>query len=398
MNERQSILSTVSIYHALNDGAVSVIPILFPIFKTIFNLSYTQVGIITGGALLINLISQLLIGRYADGKNFRTMLTLGILLISLSMFLLTNVNGFITLGIFIFLLRFSSSFFHPIGIGWISRTFKKYRLDHAMGIQSGFADIGSFIAISTTLYITDIFSWDFPLLLWSLAGGIIVISGIFLTRNIDEKYLKVKKEIKKQNFNQAIDEAIRFLERIKLLIPAFMVTGASWGVIITYLPLLLSERTNLSLPIIGIIVSIWIGIGTISTFLYGRINDHIGRKNVLLISYLTIGISGIILAIISNIFIYLILMVLLGISVFLTFPTLASFVSENTDESVEGRTFGVVFTLQLGGGTILLFIGGALSDIIGIWIPFAIIGVLSLLVALILRVYYTSDYIKTYTK
>ena len=91
-------------------------------------------------------------------------------------------------------------------------------------------------------------------------------------------------------------------------------------------------------------------------------------------------------------------MVLLGISVFLTFPTLASFVSENTDESVEGRTFGVVFTLQLGGGTILLFIGGALSDIIGIWIPFAIIGVLSLLVALILRVYYTSDYIKTYTK
>lgn len=372
-----------------------MIPILFPIFKTMFGLSYTQVGIITGGALLINIISQLMIGRISDGKNFRTMLTLGILLIGLSMFLLTQTIEFLTLTLFIFILRFSASFFHPIGIGWISRIFKKDRLDWAMGIQSGSADIGSFIAISTTLYITEIFRLEFPLLLWSLAGGIVVITGIILTRNIDEKHLIVKKKKERQTIKEAFNEAFALLRKIKILIPAFMISGASWGVIITYLPLLLAERTNLSLTHIGLIVALWIGTGALFSFFYGKINEALGRKNVLLLSYLTIGVSGILLAMYSNIVIYLLIMVLLGISVFLTFPTLASLISENTHESVEGRTFGTVFTLQLGGGTLLLFIGGILSDIIGIWVPFAILGVLSLMLSIVLRLNYNKNFISS---
>ena len=395
MKDKMKILSTVSLYHALNDGAVSVIPILFPIFKSIFNLSYTEIGAITGIGLLITIVAQLIIGRISDGKNFRTMLSLGVLLICISMYLLTYSQEFLTLILFIILLRISASFFHPIGTGWISRIFKKDRLDWAMGIQSGSADIGAFIAISTTLYITEIFRLEFPLLIWSLAGAIIVLIGILLTRNIDEKHLIVKMTKEKQNIKEAFNEAFLLLRRIKILIPAFMISGASWGVIITYLPLLLDERTNLSLALIGLIVALWIGIGALFSFFYGKINEKIGRKNVLLLSYLTIGISGILLTIYSNVFIYLVIMVLLGISVFLTFPTLASFISENTHESAEGRTFGTVFTLQLGGGTLLLFIGGVLSDLIGIWMPFAILGVLSLMLSIVLILNYRKSYISS---
>jgi FSR family fosmidomycin resistance protein-like MFS transporter len=395
MNYKNRILSTVSLYHGLNDGAISVIPILFPIFKTIFDLNYTQVGIITSGALFINIISQIFIGRISDGKNSRTILTLGILLISISMFLLTQAIEFLTLTFFIFILRFSASFFHPIGTGWISRIFKKYRLDWAMGIQSGSADIGAFIAISTTLYLTEIFGFEFPLLIWSLVGSITVLSGIILTRNIDDKYLIVKFKKEKQNIKEAFKEAFHLLKNIKILIPALMISGASWGVTITYLPLLLDERTSLSLGVIGLIVALWIGVGAIFSFFYGKINDIIGRKNVLLLSYLITGLSGILLALYTNVYLYIIIMILLGISIFLTFPTLASFVSENTHESAEGRTFGTVFTLQLGGGTMLLFIGGVLSDIFGIWIPFAMLGILSLILSVFLLINYKKDFIST---
>lgn len=395
MDYKKRILSTVCLYHGINDGALSVIPILFPIFKIMFNLSYTQVGFITGGALIINIISQLLIGRVSDGKNFRTLLSLGIILISISMFLLTQTIEFLSLMLFYFLLRLSSSFFHPIGIGWISRIFKNDRLDLAMGIQSGSADIGAFIAISTTLYATEVFDLKFPLLIWSLAGGIIVLSGIILTRDIDEKYLTVIKEKNKQSLKEAFHEAISMLKKIKLLIPAFMISGASWGVIITYFPLLLTERTDLSLAYIGLIVALWIGIGAISSFFYGKINEVIGRKKVLLISYLAIGISGILITMYTYVIVYLIIMIILGISVFLTFPTLASFISEKTHESAEGRTFGIVFTLQLGGGTLLLFIGGVLSDMIGIWVPFAILGILSLIISISLMINFNKDFITT---
>lgn len=384
MEEKLKILSTVSLYHALNDGAVAAIPILFPIFKIIFNLNYTQIGIITGGSLLINIIFQLMIGRVSDGKNSRTMLSLGILLISISMLLFTQTKGFYSLILLMFLLRIAASFFHPIGVGWISRIFKKHKLDWAMGIQSGLADIGAFIAISTTLYISEKISWKYPLYIWSIIGAIILLIGIVLTSNIKDEYLIVEKISKRQTIRESFNESIMFLKKIKLLIPAFIISGSSWGIIITYLPLFLTEKTDLSLPSIGLIVSIWIGIGSISSLFYGKISNKFGRNNVVFLSYLTIGITSILITYLSNIALITLIIILLGITVFITFPAITTFVSEITHESVEGKTFGTIFTLQLGGSTLFLFFGGFLSDAFGIWIPFMLLGFSSLIFSIIL--------------
>jgi FSR family fosmidomycin resistance protein-like MFS transporter len=387
MIDKYRILSIVSIYHALNDGAVSVIPILFPIFKDIYNLNYTQIGTITSISLLVHLIAQLQIGRTADGKNFRTMLSLGVLLISISLLIITQTNGFFTLMVFLIFLRFSASFFHPIGVGWISRIFKNDKLDMAMGIQSGSADLGAFIALSTTLYITDIKNWDFPLYLWAIAAAITVIIGMILTVNINENKLYVKKTKKKQKIKEIIQENLVILKRIKILIPAYMISGSAWGIIITYLPLLLVEKTNLSLAYVGLVVSIWIGLGSLISFCYGNIQKIIGRKNVIIFAYLIIGLMSLLLSFVTNIFVILLIMILLGITVFLTYPALFSFTSEVTHESIESGTFGLVFTLQLGGGTILLFSGGFLADLFTIGAPFIILGLPSLLLSIILIVH-----------
>jgi len=387
MNEKIRILSTVSLYHALNDGTVAVIPILFPIFKVIFNLSYTEIGIISGGGLLFSIITQFMIGRISDGKNSQKLLSLGIFVISISLILLTKAQGFFSLLLLMFFLRFGSSFFHPIGVGWISRIFKKDKLDWAMGIQSGSADIGAFIAISTTLYISEITSWGYPLFLWSFAGGIVILSGVYLTSNVKKEFLIVKKISKRQTIKEAISESVIFLKKIKLLVPAFIISGSCWGVVVTYLPLLLRERTDLSLAVIGLVVSIWIGIGSISSIYYGKICAGLGRKNVIFLSYLTIGITSILLSYFTDIAIIILIMVLLGITVFITFPAIVSLISEITHETVEGKTFGTIFTLQLGGSTLYLFLGGFLADIFGIWIPFMLLGVTTLLFSGILILY-----------
>ena len=77
MEEKKKILSAVSLYHALDDGVISVIPLLFPVFKVLFDLSYTQIGLITGGGLLVTLIGQLYLGHISDRKNFKIMLSGG---------------------------------------------------------------------------------------------------------------------------------------------------------------------------------------------------------------------------------------------------------------------------------------------------------------------------------
>lgn len=384
MHNKTSVLSTVSIYHAFNDGSVAVIPLLFPIFKTLLNLTYTQVGIIMGGGLLITLITQLVIGGQADIKNRSTLLSTGILLLSGSLLLLTHIQGFFTLLIFIILLRFSAGFFHPVGVGWISQTFKRDRLDWAMGIQSAFGDFGAFIAISTTLFIVEIIDWSFPFYLWSIAGILCLFIGIHLSRNSHSNHITIVNNCSTRNsFKTSVIKETTNIKKIKLFLPGIIISGSAWGIIITYLPLFLHEKTALSLSIIGIIVSIWIGIGTITCAFYGKIQLLIGRKNVVILSYLIIGLMCFSLSIFTNTLILIVIMIFLGISTFLTYPALFSFISETTDERYEGKTFGYIFTFQLGGGTILLFLGGISADIWGIWTPFILLGLLSLFVAII---------------
>lgn len=392
MYEKTRVLVTTSLYHAINDGSVSVIPILLPIFRDLYGLSYTQVGILTSSGLLVTLLAQLYIGRKADGKNFQTLLSTGLIIVAASLLLLTQSFDFFSLLALIVFLRIGLSFFHPIGVGWISRTYKTEKLDWAMGVQSGFADIGALLAIATTLYIAENTFWQVPLFLWAFLGLLGLIIGFLLTRHLDHTITTVPSINHKQNMKEALAEGMEMLKKIKLLVPAFMISGASWGTTLTYLPLLLDDRTALPLSVIGILAAVWIGTGSIASFLYGRICAWLKRKNVIILAYFTMGLMGLLLTIVLNVYALIIIMILLGVSTFLTFPALFSFVSEVTHESREGRTFGVMFTLQLGTGTALLFISGVLADIVGIWIPFGILGCFSLFVAILLLAHYRKSF------
>ena len=135
---------------------------------------------------------------------------------------------------------------------------------------------------------------------------------------------------------------------------------------------------------IGFIVSIWLGIGTIVCIFYGEIQSLIGRKNLIIFAFLAMGVTGFCLSIFTNILILIVVILILGVATFLSYPALFSFVSEITDKTLECRTFGYTFTLQLGGATLLLFFGGVTSDLWGIWTPFTILGILCLIVAFLL--------------
>jgi len=387
MNEKVKILSIVSIYHALNDGVICVVPLLFPVFKVLFDLNYTQIGFITGTGLLVTLFGQLIIGRVADRKNFRIFLAVGVLLMCISMLLLTRAESFLTLLFFMLFLRFSSSFFHPVGIGWISRTFKKDRLDWAMGIQSGFGDLGAFFAIFTTLFIADLSGWRMPLYLWCIIGVLILLCGLFITHNVDGNFNKKNDKPFKQNLSEALNEAWKVFKNVRMLLPAYILSGVAWSIFISYFPLFLSEQTTLSLTYIGLLTTLWVGIGVVVSFSYSRIQGFFGRRKVIFVAYFIMGFSGLLLALSVNIFLIAFAVLLLGISTFLTYPALFCFTSTVTDETMESKTFGYIFTVQLVGGTLIMFISGALSDIFGIWIPFAILGVFGLFVTLFMLFY-----------
>jgi MFS family permease len=213
-----------------------------------------------------------------------------------------------------------------------------------------------------------------------------------LTRKLEHHWIIVPKEKKRETLHETTVDAWRLLKKIKILVPAFVISGASWGIVITYLPLLLNARTSIPLPLIGLLVAMWTGVGSISSLSYGRIRKRIDRKKVLLVSYFMIGFMGFLLSYFTSIFVIVPVLILLGIAVFLTYPALFSFVSEVTHEANEGWTFGVTFTIQTGGSTVLSFFSGVLSDLYGIWMPFALLGTISLLFGIILLLNYSKPF------
>jgi len=385
MDDKKRILSAVALSHAFNDASVVIIPMLFPIFKKLFNLSYTEVGIITGGGLLITLISQLMIGRLSDKKNRRTFLLLGTFLLGITFLLIPFAEGFLTLVLFVFLHRFAASFFHPIGIAWISKIFKKDRLDWAMGIQSAFGDFGAFIAILTTPFIVEFKNWKYPFYIWTIISIFCLFIFIYLTHNfIYEINQNANEKNKKKKFQISLKDDWNAIKKTTIFLPGYIISGLAWSIIINYLPLLLAERTELSLSLIGVMISVWVGIGVIVCMFYGKITNRFGRKNVIIISYIAIGLMGVFISVFTDALILLIVIVLLGVATFLSYPALFSFISEVTEENFEGKMFGYIFTVQLAGGTIILFLSGVTSDLWGIWTPFAILGTLSFISAFLL--------------
>jgi MFS family permease len=248
-----------------------------------------------------------------------------------------------------------------------------------MGIQSALGDLGVFIAIASTLFIAETIGWTYPFYIWSIVGIMIIIIGILLTMGIPKTHLKHLTPSKKQTLSKKIKEYKQIIIHLRYFTPMLIISGATWGTTLTYLPLFLDETTPFSLSVIGLIISLWIGTGTLASFFYGNIKAMLGRKNTLLFCYLLMFTMNIILIVNPVVLMVPVIISILGIATFLTFPILFSYISEITHESNEGKTFGFTFTLQLGGGTFLLYISGFLSDVFGIWIPFIFMGLASLI-------------------
>src|SRR5262249_37765569 len=62
------ILVAISVCHLLNDMMQSVVPAIYPILKSSYNLSFTEIGLITLTFQLTASILQPLVGMYTDAR------------------------------------------------------------------------------------------------------------------------------------------------------------------------------------------------------------------------------------------------------------------------------------------------------------------------------------------
>ncbi len=107
------ILFAISISHLLNDLIQSVIPAVYPMLKSNYSLSFTQIGIITLVFQLTASILQPFVGLYTDKKPTPRSLAIGMLFSLAGLICISFASNFIYILLSVSLIGMGSSIFHP---------------------------------------------------------------------------------------------------------------------------------------------------------------------------------------------------------------------------------------------------------------------------------------------
>ena len=108
-----AVLVAISFSHMLNDTIQSLIPAIYPILKKSFQLSFTQVGLITLTFQLTASLLQPFVGLYTDHRPKPYSLAIGMGLTLFGLLLLSVSNNFPMILCSAGLVGMGSSIFHP---------------------------------------------------------------------------------------------------------------------------------------------------------------------------------------------------------------------------------------------------------------------------------------------
>jgi MFS family permease len=325
---------------------------------------------------ITNMIFQPITGRYSEEFESRKLLAIGISIIGFSMILFTFSNTFSLMLATIIILRTGSSFFHPVGVSAISRTYVGGELDRAMGFQSSFGNLGvlAVFLISAPLY--SFLGWRGPFLVFAAFDLIVVGMTLILMRTRTQ----TESEATRGTTENHETEPAKVSHRLGLpiyFIVAMLISGGAYAVFANFGNLLLTE--NFSLSFSNFLMSGWVLAAFFGAYFTGHMTRRIKRKTLLTIFYLVAALTTIGFALLSYQPVAVTLLLLTsGFALSSTYPMVYSQLSGYLGEKSrsKGSAFGILFSAQIIGSSVLGLLGGYLASDFGWSFPFEITSVL----------------------
>ena len=353
MAPNRRLLWTISFHHACNDGTLMALVALIPILAVQMHLSYYDVGLL-GFGLIITVVVQYLVGRFADRVFSRYLLEVGAVLMGASFVLLLFVNNFEQLFLAVISMRVGGAFYHPVGTSWITREFSGDYLETALGVQSGVGNFGVIIALGTSGFLGEIFSWKAPCLLWAGLNFSAVLLGMLM---IEEASIKTRIERAKPIIAPRIT-----LKKMAFLILPIATGGSLYQVTSYFGPINLTRSSVWNAGTADLMFAIWIGVGTVTSYYFGVLSAKYGKYSLLRAGYIVAVVASILLALTLEWFLVAPMLIVFGAFLFVTYPALFSMVTDATGENERGTAFGLLFGFQLGGGAATVYVCGILAD------------------------------------
>ncbi|KAA8735402.1 MFS transporter [Acinetobacter qingfengensis] len=357
------IVGAVAFAHLLNDSIQAVVSASYPMLKSEFSLTFTEIGWI---ALVYQITASLLqpwIGFYTDKYPKPYLLPMGMVVTLVGIGLMAIAGNFYTLLVAAALIGVGSSTFHPEA-SRIARMASGGRFGTAQSMFQVGGNSGS--AMGPLMAALIVIPNGQAAIGWFvLVAGLAVLVLLRVTQWVlKQQTLSKQKNSKPIISSLSRHQIIQAMVVISILMFAKFIYIAS---ITNYFTFYMIERFQLSVQSSQLYLFIFLGSVALGTFAGGPVGDRIGRKAVIWASFLGVAPFALILPH-ANLFWTAILTIVIGLVMSSAFSALVVYAQEAAPGRV-GMIAGLMFGLMFGISGIGAAGLGHLADTHGIvWV------------------------------
>ncbi len=370
------ILLSLSFCHLLNDLIQSLIPALYPLLKTEFNLDFAQIGLITLAFQLTASLLQPTVGFYTDKRPQPYSLAIGMGSTLIGLLLLSVAGSYTVVLIAAALVGTGSAIFHPEA-SRVARMASGGRYGTAQALFQVGGNAGQ--AIGPLLAAFIVLPHGQGAIAWVSMAALVAMA--FLTR-VGIWYGANLKPTKKSG-HAAADTKESGLPRARVLflITILMVLLFSKNVytssLTSFFTFYLIERFHLPVQAAQVQLFIFMTAIAVGTLLGGALTDRIGRRPMIWISIL--GVLPFTMAMpYADLFWTGVLTIIIGLITASAFPAVLVYAHEVMPGRV-GLVSGMFFGFAFGLGGLGAAIMGGLADVYGIAVVYKICSFLPVL-------------------
>ena len=368
-----SVLFAISFAHLLNDLLQAIIPAVYPILKQNYNLSFSQIGLITFSFQFTASILQPVVGFYTDKYPKPFSQIYGILFSMLGIILLSVAHHYYVILIAVALIGVGSSIFHPEAsrISYIASGGKRglaqsiFQVGGNLGTALGPLLVALIVVPNSQRYII------YFVIAAVLALAVLSKIAFWYKKQVLNRVLSKSSGIIYHTLSQSqIKKTIALLLFI-IFSKYFYSAGLS-----SYYTFYLINKFNLTIQQTQFHLFLYLFAYALGTLLGGPLGDKIGRRLVIWISVLGAAPFALLLPY-ANLFYTDILMVTIGIIISSAFPAILVYAQELLPKKlgmVSGLFYGFAFGMAGIGSAVL----GTLADATSITYVYKIISFLPL--------------------
>lgn len=352
-----SILFSISFAHLLNDLIQAIIPSVYPILKENYQLSFSQIGLITFAFQLSASLLQPFVGYYTDKYPQPFSQIYGMLFSLAGIVSLSFATNFYRILVSVVFIGIGSAIFHPESAR-ISNMASGGKRGLAQSIFQVGGNLGT--ALAPLLVALIVVPNSQRYILWFIVAVIIalgIISKIAYWYR-DHLVFKKNKPTVFINYHNLSKSKVKWAILVLLLIifsKFFYTAGLS-----SYYTFYIMDKFNLSIKEAQFHMFIYLIAYALGTILGGPLGDKIGRKHVIWLSVFGATPFALLLPYV-NLFWTDVLMIIIGIIMSSAFPAILVYAQELVPKKL-GMISGLFYGFAFGMGALGSALLGILAD------------------------------------